>query len=122
MADPVALEGAGGDPLDVVGDFFVGEEEVSRVEVAAEVFFFGDELVDGVVAFAAEVEAAGAHVFDCEILPEPGVAVAGLGDEVVEREAGEVLAKAEVARAVGAALGDESGRFCGFLTVRHVSK
>ena len=106
MADAVTLERAIGDPLHVTGDFLVGEQRFAGIEAAAQIFLAGDELVNRAMAFAAKIEAAGPHVFQGKILAEPRVAVARLGDEMVKSEAGEVFTEAEVARAVGAALGD----------------
>jgi len=74
--------------------------------VTPQILFTRNELVNGVVALPAQIEPARAHFLESVILPKPCVAVTGLGDEVVETEAGKILPLAKVTRAVRPALGD----------------
>jgi hypothetical protein len=108
MPEPVALKSSFRNPLHMIGNLRMPQQQLTRVVVPAHFFLAGNELVDGVVAFPAEVEAAGTHFFQGEVFSEPDVPVARLRNQVVKGEAGKVFTFAQIAGAVRAALGDFS--------------
>ena len=57
-------------------------KQFQRVEVAAEFFFFGHKLVDGVVAVAAERDRL-LHLLASEVLLKPLVAVTGAWNQMM---------------------------------------
>jgi len=75
-----------GDPGDVASDPFVGEELLLGVVHLAEDDLVGDDVVDAVVAEAAEVEAAVLQLIFGVPALEASPAVGLLGQEVMEGE------------------------------------
>ena len=76
---------------------FVPHEFFNRVEVPTELFFFGDQFVNFLVAIFADGNRF-IHLLAREVLLEPFVLVAGSGDQVMFRCSG--FGKA-VAKAAG---------------------
>jgi hypothetical protein len=74
------------DPLDVPAHPLVGQEELSRIVVPAQVFLVLDQVVNAAVAPPAKPQAPVPHFVDGEPLAEPPLAVAMARDEVVERQ------------------------------------